>query len=67
MQSVRESWTDERLDDLKGEVGSLRTEMNARFDSMQRSLDGIQRTMLYGVITLSTATLAGFVGLATQL
>jgi hypothetical protein len=64
---VRESWTDERLDDLKDEVGSLGTEMNARFDGIQRTLDGIQRTMLYGLITLSTATLAGFVAFAAQL
>lgn len=26
MDAVRESWTDERLDDLKAEVSSLRTE-----------------------------------------
>jgi hypothetical protein len=67
MDSVRAAWTDERLDDLKGEVGLLRTEMNARLDGVQRTLDGIQRTMIYGAITLSTATLAGFVALATQL
>jgi hypothetical protein len=67
MESMREAWTDERLDDLKGEVrllrggvGSLRTEMNARFDSMQR-------TMIYCFVSLSTMMLAGFVGVATQL
>jgi hypothetical protein len=53
---ARETWTDERLDDLnakvekgfvevkgeirevRGEVAELRKEMNARFDSMQRTL-----------------------------
>jgi hypothetical protein len=67
MESVRESWTDERLDDLKGEVGmlrldvgSLRTEMNARFD-------GLHRTTVYCFVSFAGAMLAGFVGLATQL
>jgi hypothetical protein len=49
MEAMRESWTDERMDDLshrmdKGfdrvdaDVRELRTEMNARFDSLQRTL-----------------------------
>lgn len=85
----RESWTDERLDDLNGrvsdgfrqvderfrqidkrfeqvdrrfervedEIKDLRTEMNARFDSMQRS-------MMQAVVALSVGMLAGFGGLA---
>jgi hypothetical protein len=78
MESVREAWTDERLDDLsrrmsdefrgvreeikelRGELNGFRTEINARFDSMQR-------TMIYCFVSLSTAMLAGFVGIATQL
>ncbi len=67
MESVRATWTDERLDDLNGrvdelgrrmdngfnrvdedlrslrvetraEIGALRSEMNARFDAMQRTM-----------------------------
>ncbi len=67
METVRDKWTDERLDDLNhrmdegfgrlhqdlrdlrseistvrseigGEVGSLRAEMNTRFDALQRTL-----------------------------
>jgi hypothetical protein len=89
MQTMRESWTDERLDDLNSKVDrgfdrvdarfdrvdarfervddrfervdadiqSLRGEMNARFDT-------IQRTMVLGVIALTTGMLAGFGGLA---
>lgn len=49
MYDVRESWTDERLDDFRAEVNrrfdkvdvesrDLRREMNDRFDSLQRTL-----------------------------
>ena len=45
MQTMRDKWTDERLDDLNakvdrgferidGEIADLRAEMNARFDQM---------------------------------
>lgn len=75
MQTMRESWTDERLDDLNArvsegfqrldgridrveeEIRELRTEMNARFDSMQR-------TMVQMAVGLSVGMLAGFGGLA---
>lgn len=75
MQTMRESWTDERLDDLnrrvnegfdrvdgdigelRGEIRELRTEMNARFDSMQR-------TMVQTTVGLCVGMLAGFGGLA---
>jgi hypothetical protein len=49
METVRESWTDDRLDDMQGEmrrgfdrvdtdVRELRSEMNTRFDALQRTL-----------------------------
>jgi hypothetical protein len=49
MEAMRQSWTDERLDDLSqrmdegfrrvdADVRELRTEMNARFDNLNRSL-----------------------------
>ena len=48
MNAMRETWTDERLDDLNGRVSDgfrrvdedirgLRGEMNARFDALQRT------------------------------
>jgi hypothetical protein len=66
---AREAWTDGRLDDLanrmdkgfdevKGEVRDLRSEMNARFDSMQR-------TMIIGFVTLNASVIGGLI--ATQL
>jgi hypothetical protein len=57
METVRESWTDERLDDLKDQVGDLsrrteqgfneiRFEMSNRFDSVEARIDSLQRTMI---------------------
>jgi hypothetical protein len=75
MQTMRESWTDARLDDLNGrvsegfqrldvridrangEVRELRTEMNARFDA-------VQRTTVQTTVALAVGMLAGFGGLA---
>jgi hypothetical protein len=70
MEAVRESWTDERMDDLKDQLveqgrrvevrfGSL----EARFDSLEARVDArfesVQRTM----IQLFAAAFAAFVGL----
>ena len=78
MQSVRESWTDERLDDLKGEVGllredlrSFRVEMNSRFEAVDGRLDGIQRSMVQLTVAMTASILTGFAGMcaliATQI
>jgi hypothetical protein len=58
----RETWTDERLDDLakrmdrgfdevKGEIRELRTEVNA-----------MQRTMIIGFVTLFASIVASVIG-----
>jgi hypothetical protein len=63
---AREAWTDERLDDLakrmdkgfdevKGEVRDLRSETNARFDSMQR-------TMIIGFASIVASIVASMIG-----
>ena len=86
---TRESWTDERLDDLnervsegfrraderfervEAEIRDLRGEMNDRFAGVESRLDGIQRAIMMGAITLTGGMLAGFAGvialIATQL
>jgi len=38
MEAVREQWTDERLDDLKGEVATLRTEMRDEFRAVRSEM-----------------------------
>ena len=68
MEPVREAWTDERLDDLIRKVDAgfrdLRSEMNTRFDRMDARFDSMQRTMVQAVVAMSAAFLAGFGGLA---
>jgi beta-N-acetylglucosaminidase len=64
VMAPRESWTDERLDDLK-------EHMDARFDAQQRHMDArfddLNRTMQIG-FTLIGVVLAALIGLiATQL
>lgn len=43
MEAVREAWTDERLDDLKDEVRSVRAEMNRRFDKVDERFDKVDK------------------------
>ncbi len=63
---AREAWTDERLDDLQSEmhkgfervdtdIRELRSDMNTRFDSMQR-------TMIIGFVTLFASIAASVIG-----
>jgi hypothetical protein len=65
---AREAWTDERLDDfkvrveqdfaeVKGELREFRTETNARFDSMQR-------TLVVGFASIGASTVASVIGTA---
>jgi hypothetical protein len=68
MMTPRESWTDQRLDDLnkkvdegfarvdgdirelRGDVKDLRREMNARFDSLNRTLIGAAAAIVAALI-----------------
>jgi hypothetical protein len=82
MQAMRESWTDERLDDFRAEVNRRFDSVDRRFEKveweirelrteMKAGFESIHKVMLQGAIALSAAYLAGFaavVGLvATQL
>jgi hypothetical protein len=73
---ARETWTDERLDDLakrmdkgfdevKGEVGELRKEMNSRFSSIDARFDAMQRTMVLSAVSLSASIVGALI--VTQL
>jgi hypothetical protein len=48
---------DARFERVEGDIRSLRSEMNNRFDSVQRS-------MMQAVVAISVGMLAGFGGLA---
>jgi len=39
MEAMRESWTDERLDDLNGKVDSLRLEMKSEFGGVRSEMN----------------------------
>jgi hypothetical protein len=71
MPTVRESWTDERLDDLNERVSDgfrgvdrRFDRVDARFDKMDERFDAMQRTMV-GSAGLVIAALIGLI--ATQL
>lgn len=71
MYKVRESWTDERLDDFRDEVNrrfdKAEDDVNRRFDKVDHELsrindrlDGMHKILIYAVLTLGSATVAGW-------
>jgi hypothetical protein len=48
MGAMRQSWTDERLDDFRGEVNRRFDEVDRRFDKVDRRLDRIESDMKSG-------------------
>lgn len=72
---MRESWTDERLDDFRDEVNRRFDGVERRFDKVDAELhrvndrlDGLHRTLLQIAGGTIATLIAGFAGLiATQL
>jgi hypothetical protein len=75
---MRESWTDARLDDFRGEVdrrfneadkrlGKVEDEIRELRSEMKSGFESINRTLIHGVIALSAAYIAGFAAIVTQL
>jgi hypothetical protein len=74
MYKMRESWTDERLDDFRGEVNRRFDEVDRRFgevdkrfDKVDRELnrvndrlDGLHKLMVFAILAFTSATLAGY-------
>lgn len=82
MYKMRESWTDERLDDFRSEVNRRFDEVYRRFDQVDKRfdkvdaelhrvndrLDGLHRTLLQIAGGTIATLIAGFAGvIATQL
>lgn len=78
MDAVREAWTDERLDDLKTEVGELRREMRsefiavrgemrAEFSAVRGEIAALHRLILQVGGGMFVTMLIGFLGIAIQL
>ncbi len=64
MSTVRESWTDERLDDLVKKVDQGFARLDAEMRALNGRFDSLQRT-LFQVGGVMTAALIGLI--ATQL
>ena len=76
MDSVRDRWTDERLDDLnrrvdlgfdqvRTDIREVRAEiLGLRAESNER-LDGVQRSIAQLAVALTAAMLAGFAAMTT--
>ncbi|HEX6152537.1 MAG TPA: hypothetical protein VFZ19_03345 [Solirubrobacterales bacterium] len=78
---ARESWTDERLDEFGkrmderfdrvdqrfNEVDAKFNDVDKRLDKIDSRLESMQKTMIFGVIAMSSAYLAGFAALVTQI
>ncbi len=71
MQTMRETWTDERLDDLKGSMNERFDQVDRRFGQVDARLDRmdvdireIRRTMYQGFLATITIMVTCFFGLA---
>jgi hypothetical protein len=60
---ARESWTDERLDDLKERVDDGFRRMDEQLARVDGRLDSIQHAIVFGAVTLSGTMVAGFVAM----
>lgn len=67
MYKMREAWTDERLDDFRGEVNRRFDKVDDRFDKVDSELhrvndrlDGLHKILIFTVLSLMSATLAGY-------
>lgn len=61
---AREQWTDKRLDDLKDQMVAGFHRVDADIRELRGEVKSVQRTMMYGFITLSGIMATGFLTLA---
>jgi len=57
---MRESWTDERLDDFRDEVYRRFDKVDSELERVNDRLDGLHRLLVFTVLSLMSATLAGY-------
>lgn len=69
---ARESWTDERLDDLKGQMNERFGEIDQRFDRVETSVkegfaqvNGDIRELRGDIKEMQRLTIHGFIGICT--
>jgi hypothetical protein len=61
--TMRDRWTDERLDDLNAKVDDGFRRMDERFTGIDGRLDGMQRTMTQGFIAMFGVQVTLFLGI----
>lgn len=64
MFDVRQSWTDERLDDFRDEVNQRFDKLEGRFERFETRLESTHRLLLNAVVGIAMLTLAGYAALA---
>ncbi|HEX7278794.1 MAG TPA: hypothetical protein VF255_04120 [Solirubrobacterales bacterium] len=71
---VRESWTDERLDEFGKrmderfeQVDQRLEKVDQRLDRLADGLESVRKALIFGAITMSSAFVAGFAAMATQI
>jgi hypothetical protein len=52
---ARETWTDERLDDLKGEMNERFNQVDKRLDRVEADIRELRGIMIGGFVTLLVA------------
>lgn len=57
---MRESWTDERLDDFRDEVYRRFDKVDHELNRINDRLDGLHKILIYAVLTLGASTVAGW-------
>lgn len=58
MLNMRESWTDERLDDFRDEVNRRFDKVDSELHRVNDRLDGLHRILTFAVIAFTSATFA---------
>lgn len=71
---TRENWTDGRLDEFEKRIDERFDRVDERFDEIDKRLDrladgleSVQRALIFGSITMSSAFVSGFVTLAIKI
>jgi hypothetical protein len=60
MYKMRESWTDERLDDFRDEVNRRFDKVDTELNRVNDRLDGLHRILIFTILSMMSATLAGY-------
>jgi hypothetical protein len=69
MESVREAWTDERLDDLAARMDAGFARVDADLREVRSELSTMQRTMILGFVSVIASGFVSVIGsvVATRL